>query len=187
VNPSARDCEARLRGLFPTNRHPCRSVFYSGVRDLRGLDWGTAMPRRSGAVRARHAVPQPADGSGRFACHGRPRLFQTKLINIRADPSHPCRSVFYSGLQGEARLHGLYKECSTLSNRFNLCENCYNAGSRKGFHLCQSEVIQHIAPQRTFKSGTSRVRAFKPSTFPPSTFNLQPSHLQPSTFPPSTL
>jgi hypothetical protein len=79
----------------------------------------------------------------------------------------------------------------------------------KGFHLCQSEVIQHIAPQRTFKSGTSRVRAFQPSTFPPSTFNLQPSHLQPynvqrstfnvptfnlptfnlqpSTFPPSTL
>ena len=98
VNPSAIQVKARLRGLFPTNRHPRRSAFYSGVRDLRGLDWGTAMPRRSGAVRARHAVPRPATGSGRLAQHGRPRLFQTKLINIRAHPLHPCRSVFYSAI-----------------------------------------------------------------------------------------
>jgi len=35
-------------------------------------------------------------------------LFQTKLITIRADPSHPCRSVFYSRPYGdEARLRGL--------------------------------------------------------------------------------
>ena len=106
VNPSAIQVKARLRGLFPTNRHPRRSAFYSGVRDLRGLDWGTAMPRRSGAVRARHAVPRPATGSGRLAQHGRPRLFQTKLINIRAHPLHPCRSVFSSGVQGKARLRG---------------------------------------------------------------------------------
>jgi len=30
-----------------------------------------------------------------------------RVKNIRADPSHPCRSVFYSGFQGEARLRGL--------------------------------------------------------------------------------
>jgi hypothetical protein len=30
-----------------------------------------------------------------------------KVKNIRADPSHPCRSVFYSSFQDEARLRGL--------------------------------------------------------------------------------
>jgi len=33
-------------------------------------------------------------------------LSQTNL-DIRADPSYPCRSVFYSSFQGEARLRGL--------------------------------------------------------------------------------
>ncbi len=40
----------------------------------------------------RHAVPRPATGNRRLARHGRPRLFQTKLINIRAHPSYPRRS-----------------------------------------------------------------------------------------------
>ncbi|MBO9335922.1 MAG: hypothetical protein J7455_14655, partial [Roseiflexus sp.] len=43
-------------------------------------------------------------------------LFQTTLIHIRADPSYPCRSVFYSAamlkpsaMRGKARLRGLFQ------------------------------------------------------------------------------
>jgi hypothetical protein len=43
-----------------------------------------------------------------------PRLFQTKLINIRAEPSYLCRSVFYSGFRGEARLRGLARAVAVM-------------------------------------------------------------------------
>jgi hypothetical protein len=56
----------------------------------------------------------PVTRSGRLARHGMPRLFQTKLINIRADPSYPCRSVFYSGFRGEARLRGLARAVAVM-------------------------------------------------------------------------
>jgi len=54
----------------------------------RALRQATPRRRRQGtACRA----PTPVARNGRFVQHGRPRLFQTKLINIIRD--HPCSSV----------------------------------------------------------------------------------------------
>ena len=136
VNPSAIRGEARLRGLLPTNLHPCPSVLSALIRVLfqrlgparAGLEHGDATPKRR-----RQGTACRAPTCSRKQAPRAPRQAQTI-----PDKTH-----------------------------------------HKGFHLCQSGVIRRIAPQRTFTSGTSRVRAFQPSTFPPSTFNLQPSHLQP--------
>jgi hypothetical protein len=139
-------------------------------------------------------------------------LFPTNLHPRRSVASVPIRVLFQrlgparAGLEhGDAtpkrRRQGTACRALTCSRKQaprapRQAQTIPDKTHHKGFHLCQSEVIQHIAPQRTFKSGTSRVRAFQPSTFPPSTFNLptfnlitfnvQRSTFQPSTFPPST-
>ena len=124
LKPSAMQSEARLRGLFPTNLHPRRSVASVPIRVLfqrlgparAGLGHGDATPkrRRQGA-----------------AC-------RAPTCNRKQTPRAPWQD-------------------QTIPDKTH----------HKGFHLCQSEVIQRIAPGGTFK----------PSTFPP-------SHLHPRLTPP---
>gem|GEM_PF-3181548 len=142
VNPSAIRGEARLRGLLPTNLHPCPSVLSALIRVLfqrlgparAGLEHGDATPKRR--------------------CQGT-----------------ACRALTCSRKQAPRAP----RQAQTIPDKTH----------HKGFHLCQSEVIQHIAPQRTFTSSTShqgKRSNLQPSTFPPATFNLQPSTFPPSTF-----
>ena len=69
VNPSAIQVKARLRGLFPTNLHPRRSVASVPIRVLfqclgpvrAGLEHGDATPKRRPTP---HATSTPPGGTG---------------------------------------------------------------------------------------------------------------------------
>ena len=125
------------------------------------------MRRRSGAVRARQAVPRPATGNRCLARHGRLRLFQIKLIT----------RVFIFVSQ----------RLSSTSRHSERSNQAHRACERSNLQLSHLQPSTFNLP--TFNLITFNVQrsTFQPSTFPPSTFNLQPSNLQPSHLQPSTL
>jgi hypothetical protein len=140
------------------------------------------MRRRSGAVRARPAVPRPATGNRCLARHGRLRLFQIKLITrVFIFVSQRLSSTSrHSERSHQAHLAGASVQT------FNLQPSTFNLPT---FNLQPSTFPPSTFNLPTFNLITFNVQrsTFQPSTFPPSTFNLQPSHLQPSHLQPSTL
>jgi hypothetical protein len=87
----------------PSFRSTLRVLCVSAVNNTSTA--ATPRARSGGAQRSHGRLDGAAHvaESGRLARHGRSRLFQTKLINIRADPSYPCRSVFYSAIHTPLR------------------------------------------------------------------------------------
>ena len=139
------------------------------------------MRRRSGAVRARQAVPRPATGNRRLARHGRLRLFQIKLITrVFIFVSQRLSSTSrHSERSHQAHLAGASVQT------FNLQPSTFNLPT---FNLQPSTF-----PPSTFNLQPSHLQpynvqrsTFNVPTFNLPTFNLQPSTFQPSTFPPST-
>ena len=128
------------------------------------------MRRRSGAVRARPAVPRPATGNRRLARHGRLRLFQIKLITrVFIFVSQRLSSTSrHSERSHQAHLAGASVQT------FNLQPSTFPPST---FNLQPS----HLQPYNVQRS------TFNVPTFNLPTFNLQPSHLQPSHLQPSTL
>jgi len=127
------------------------------------------MRRRSGAVRARPAVPRPATGNRCLARHGRLRLFQIKLITrVFIFVSQRLSSTSrHSERSHQAHLAGASVQT------FNLQPSTFPPST---FNLQPS----HLQPYNVQRS------TFNVPTFNLPTFNLQPSTFQPSTFPPST-
>jgi len=87
----------------PSFRSTLRVLRVSAVNNTSTAE--TPRARSGGAQRSHGRLDGAAHvaESGRLARHGRSRLFQTKLINIRAHPLHPCRSVFYSAIHTPLR------------------------------------------------------------------------------------